>query len=153
MDLRDLVGEPRVADRAGRGCPLAPGAEAGRRDIQHPAGDLDGVTLLSHHRGDGEPAFWGHRLLQQFLRAFGRGELGLEGADAPPGRREFTQLGAAQSRGLTPIDPVLLAPVVDAGTAHAEVCRDLCDAPADCEQVQDLPPELRWIPSWHAALP
>jgi hypothetical protein len=41
---------------------------------------------------------------------------------------------------------------VDRPRADVQVMRDLRDRPPRRYQIQDLPPELRWIPPWHNAL-
>lgn len=50
------------------------------------------------------------------------------------------------------VDPVLVPPGIDRLTADSEVRGDRRDRPPCRDQVQDLAPELRWIPAWHAAL-
>jgi hypothetical protein len=111
------------------------------------------VALSHHHLDDGEPAFWGHRFLQQLLGSAFRSELSFQDVDPPTGCDELSALDARESWKLSPVDPILLTPVVDAGAADAEIVGDLGDASSRCQQVQYLAAELGWVAPRHAAPP
>ena len=57
VDVDDLVGEPRVTDRAGRRGPGTPLVVARHRHAAHPGRDLDGEALGGHHLDRREPRF------------------------------------------------------------------------------------------------
>jgi len=81
------------------------------------------------------------------------------GTDAPPlatpssgkspftGRDELGLLNARQPRDQAPIDPVLPAPAVDRLVTDLQIARHLGHAAPRLQQIQDLPPELRRIPT------
>jgi len=83
------------------------------------------MTLSGHHRDDGEPAFWGHRLLQQLATPLRRRELRLESGDPVTSGHQLGELFAPQPGPLSAVDQVLGPPVVDRLAAHAEIAGDV----------------------------
>jgi len=83
------------------------------------------MTLSGHHRDDGEPAFWGHRLPEQFLGSTFGGEFCFQGVDTPAGCNELSTLDARQTWKLTAVGAILLSPVVDARAADAQILGNL----------------------------
>ncbi len=71
---------------------------------------------------------------------------GLEFADAPARRRQLRELRGRDPGTQPTVDQILVAPVVDRLTRHAELFDDLRVRPLFLDQVQNLAPELNRIP-------
>lgn len=114
----------------------AAGGRRNRRPIRCRLGcDLDGVTFR-HHRFNGvEPYFWGHHLVQQFVRPSHRCELGFELGDAAPGSEQLRFVGACRARPPAGVNQVLDPPVVDRLLGHRQTGSDIDDGLAGLDQV------------------
>jgi len=83
------------------------------------------VALTDHPSGGLEPAFWGHRLLQQLATPLRRRELRLESGDPVTSGHQLGELFAPQPGPLSAVDQVLGPPDVDRLAAHAEIAGDV----------------------------
>jgi hypothetical protein len=65
VDGGDLVGQPRVPDRPGRGGAVAPPVAAGGGHAEHPAGAPHADAVIDELRDEAEPVFLGHHGLDR----------------------------------------------------------------------------------------
>jgi hypothetical protein len=81
------------------------------------------------------------------------GDLGLELADAPLGRRQLSSLGRTHARDLPSIDLLLPSPDVDRLGADAQVTGEIRRLAAGDQQIEYATTELRRVtPSSHCCL-
>jgi hypothetical protein len=110
VDLEDQVGQPGMADRAGRRRAGPPGVVARGRHVQDPQATSTGMcsavlTATASNR------LLGHHLSDQLHRPTHRMQLGLQLGDPPLGRDQLGLLATGQARLKTPIDAALPAGV------------------------------------------
>jgi hypothetical protein len=105
VDLGDQVGQPGVADRAGRRRSGPPVVVARHRHAHHPAGQLDGDALAGHHPDRFEAALGGTTSRSSSMaRRVARSSVWKLG-DPPLGRGQLGPFGAAQARFQAAVDP------------------------------------------------
>jgi len=73
------------------------------------------------------------------------GQLGLEFADAPLGRRKFLTLCGSQTGDEASVDGFLPSPGIDRLIADAQVASEIDDLASGVEEIERSSAKLRWV--------
>jgi hypothetical protein len=152
LHLADEIGQPRVTDLPRRRATAAELVVTRLRDVQDPGGHLHRQPFAGHHRDRFEPPFAAPP--SPAAHWPGDGSPARSPAWRPAVSPRSARPSPCSSSVPAPVDPVLALPHLDRLRADPEITRPVHDRAARRQQFQNLPPELRWIPTpAHAALP